>query len=577
METILDRFCLDLPSRPLKNHKILVTGATGYIGGELIPELIARGYDVKIMVRSMRPEYNERWPSVEICVADVLNYEQLVHALVGIQSAYYLIHSFYDRDCFEENDLKAARNFQKAADTNHLERIIYLGGLGEKEKDLSDHLRSRLMVGEVLSDGKTPVTFLRAAVVIGSGSSSYQIIKHLVSNCPLFIFPSWAKSKCQPIAIRDTINYLVGCLETKETIGNTYDIGGPDILTYSEMFKLQTQTIGKKRLFINSSISSVGLYAKIASLFTPISSTLIRVLFESCKNDVICRNSSIKYLIPIHLIGHSEALERAISRESQQSIFNSRHDSSPKMEIEGSKHKALEPPSSSTGFFSDINHFILNKPKIPTLISFKSNTERENYTFRILQRLGCEVTGYRILNVHSIGVNAPAKYIFEELLRWNGDSTCWPNHLAKVVKNKDRLENLYIYLFGWVHFPNWFKNSIVGRSFIPLFNLDAIRFQKTPHPSDSDNARFLLYKSSGGYPIGIFSLYVRSSIAHQQETEQSQLFLIVGFNFYGKESWSKRSPVNRVWESIHNRVTSNILYRLKQLSEWHFAKIKTGR
>ncbi|MGB5362684.1 MAG: hypothetical protein WBN17_05215 [Aureibaculum sp.] len=162
------------------------------------------------------------------------------------------------------------------------------------------------------------------------------------------------------------------------------------------------------------------------------------------------------------------------------------------------------------------------------------------------------------------------------MLRWNGDSTCWPNHLAKVVKNKDRLENLYIYLFGWVSFPNWFKNSIVGRSFIPLFNLDAIRFQKTPHPSDSDNARFLLYKSSGGYPIGIFSLYVRSSIAHQQETEQSQLFLIVGFNFYGKESWSKRSPVNRVWESIHNRVTSNILYRLKQLSEWHFAKIKTG-
>ncbi|MGB5362262.1 MAG: NAD(P)H-binding protein [Aureibaculum sp.] len=210
METILDRFCLDLPSRPLKNHKILVTGATGYIGGELIPELIARGYDVKIMVRSMRPEYKERWPSVEICVADVLNYEQLAHALVGIQSAYYLIHSFYDRDCFEENDLKAARNFRKAADTNHLERIIYLGGLGEKEKDLSDHLRSRLMVGEVLSDGKTPVTFLRAAVVIGSGSSSYQIIKHLVSNCPLFIFPSWAKSKCQPIAIRDTITYLVG-------------------------------------------------------------------------------------------------------------------------------------------------------------------------------------------------------------------------------------------------------------------------------------------------------------------------------------------------------------------------------
>jgi len=576
METILDRYCLDLPSRPLKNHKVLVTGATGYIGGELIPELVARGYDVKIMVRSMRPEFKERWPSVEICVADVLDYKQLAQAFVGIQSAYYLIHSFHSIDFFEENDLKAARNFQKAADAYNLERIIYLGGLGEKKRDLSDHLRSRLMVGESLSTGKTPVTFLRAAVIIGSGSSSYQIIKYLVSNCPLFIFPPWAKSRCQPIAIRDTINYLVGCLETKETVGNTYDIGGPDILTYSEMVKLQAQIVEKKRLVINSSVSSVGLYAKTASIFTPISSALIRVLFESCKNDVICSNSSIKDLIPIQLIGYNEALERAISRESQQSIFNRTRDSSPKVDKEGFKHKELKPPSRSTGFFSDIKHFILNKPKIPTLISFKSNIERENYAFRILQRLDTEVSRYRVLNVHKIGVNAPAKYIFEELLKWNGDSTCWPNHLAKVVKNKDRLENLYIYLFGWINFPNWFKNSLLGRSFLPLFKLDAIRFQKTPNSSDLDNARYLLYKSSGGYPIGIFTLYVRSSIAHQQETEQSQLFLIVGFNFYGKESWSERSLINRVWESIHDRVTSNILYRLKQLSEWHFAKIKTG-
>ena len=576
METVLDRYCHDLPSRPLKNHKVLVTGATGYIGGELIPELVARGYDVKIMVRSMRPEYKERWPSVEICVADVLDYEQLAHAFVGIQSAYYLIHSFYSRDCFQEVDLKAARNFQKAADAHNLERIIYLGGLGDKKKDLSDHLRSRIMVAESLRDGKTPVTFLKAAVIIGSGSSSYQIIKHLVSNCPLFIFPSWAKSRCQPIAIRDSINYLVGCLEKKETIGNTYDIGGPDIVTYSEMFKLQAQTVGKKRLFINSPFSSVGLYSKITAIFTPISSELIRVLFESCKDNVICSDSSIKELIPIHLIGHAEALERAILRESQQSKFNNKRNSSPNVNMERLDLKVPEPPSSSTGFLSDINHFILNKPKIPTLISFKSNIERENYSFRILQRLGTEVSGYRILNVHKIGVNAPAKYIFEELLKWNGDSTCWPNHMAKVVKNKDRLENLYIYLFGWVHFPNWFKNSILGRSFLPLFKLDAIRFQKTPNPTDSDNARFLLYKSSGGYPIGIFTLYVRSSIAQQQETEQSQLFLIVGFNFYGKEAWSKRSLFNRVWESIHDRVTSNILCRLKQLSEWRFSKIKKG-
>ena len=226
MKAILDRYCLDLPCRPLGNHKVMVTGATGYIGGELIPELVERGYDVKVIVRSMHPEYNERWPSVEICVADVQDNEQLSNALVGIQSAFYLIHSFYSRDGFQEIDLKLARNFQRAADAQNLERIIYLGGLGDKEEDLSDHLRSRIMVAEALREGRTPVTFLRAAVIIGSGSSSYQIIKHLVSKCPFYILPTWAKSRCQPIAIRDTIKYLVGCLETKETIGNTYQIGG---------------------------------------------------------------------------------------------------------------------------------------------------------------------------------------------------------------------------------------------------------------------------------------------------------------------------------------------------------------
>jgi uncharacterized protein YbjT (DUF2867 family) len=571
MEALLDRYCYDLPIRPLKNHKVLVTGATGYIGGELVPELVARGYDVKVMVRVMQPEYIERWPSVEICIADALDYQQLEHALSGIQSAYYLIHSFYCRDSFLEIDMKAACNFQKAADANNLERIIYLGGLGDKEKELSAHLRSRIMVAESLREGKVPVTFLRAAVIIGSGSSSYQIIKHLVSNCPLYILPSWAKSKCQPIAIRDTIKYLVGCLEKKETIGNTYDIGGPDIVTYSEMLKLQTKTAGKKRLFIKSSFSSIKLYAIIASAFTPISRILINVLFESCKNDVICSNSTIKELIPFQMIGYVEALERAITRESQQSVFKSKQ-----LDVQKFTPKLLEPPSRSTGFLSDVKHFLLNKPKIPTLISFKSNTERENYTFRILQRLGIEVSGYKIFNVHKIGVNAPAQYIFEELLEWNGESTCWPNHIAKIVKSNDRLENLYVYLFGWVHFPSWFKKSLLGRTFIPLFKLNAIHFQKTPAPSDSDSARFLLYKSSGGYPIGIFSLYVRSSISHQQETEQSQLFLIVGFNFYGVKAGSKLNLFNRVWESIHDRVTSNILYRLKQLSEWRFAKIKEG-
>ncbi|MGZ2372008.1 hypothetical protein ACXR6G_19730 [Ancylomarina sp. YFZ004] len=218
----------------------------------------------------------------------------------------------------------------------------------------------------------------------------------------------------------------------------------------------------------------------------------------------------------------------------------------------------------------------MNKPNKATLIHFDSQAERENYTYRILQRLGVEVSSFKILNIHKIGINAPAKYIFEELLKWDGDSSCWPNHIAKVINRNNSLENLSIYLFGWINFPSWIKKSLLGRSFIPLFSLNAIKIKTTPDPVGTDNARYLLYKSRGGYPIGVFSMYVRSSIPDQQETEQTQLFLMVGFNFYGKEKWSNRNLINRMWEAIHDRVTLNVMHRFKQLCEWRFEKIKKG-
>jgi len=180
------------------------------------------------------------------------------------------------------------------------------------------------------------------------------------------------------------------------------------------------------------------------------------------------------------------------------------------------------------------------------------------------------------LNIHKIGINAPAKSIFEELLKWDGDSTCWPNHIAKVVSRNNSLDNLAIYLFGWTKIPFWFKNSLLGRSFIPLFMLNAITIKIIPDPVGTDNARYLLYKSRGGYPIGVFSMYVRSSIADQQEMEQTQLFLMVGFNFYGKEKWSNVNIINRMWEAIHDRVTLNVMHRFKQLCEWRFEKFKSG-
>ena len=241
------------------------------------------------------------------------------------------------------------------------------------------------------------------------------------------------------------------------------------------------------------------------------------------------------------------------------------------MENAGTGEK--EPPPRSRGVFSDIRAFLLHKPAIPTLIAFNSEEERENYSQRIMQRLGIDVEKFVILNIHKIGIEAPATYVFEELLDWNGDSTCWPNHIAEVDRVKGSLEHIHIYMLGWKKYPFGLRNGFLGLKYIPLFDLDAIRIRHLPEPSDFDNARYLLYECSGGYPIGIFAIYVRSSIAQQGEKEQTQMFMVVGFNFYGRKDLSRRRIINRTWEKVHNRVTANIMNRFKQLCEWRLQKL----
>jgi len=226
---------------------------------------------------------------------------------------------------------------------------------------------------------------------------------------------------------------------------------------------------------------------------------------------------------------------------------------------------------------TDVLYFFLKKPAKPTLIKFKTDEDRENYNMRIVQRFGIDPDKYTMLNIHQIGVEAPPSYVFEELLRWNGDSTCWPNHLAKIQLVNNRLENIRVLLFGKEKYPFGFKNSFFGLKLLPLFNMNAIRIKKVPDPFDFDNARYLLYKCSGGYPIGIFFMYVRSSIAEMGETEQSQLFLAVGFNFFGRQDWAYRTKfVIKGWQLIHNRVSSNVISRIKQLAEWRFWKLQAN-
>ena len=234
-----------------------------------------------------------------------------------------------------------------------------------------------------------------------------------------------------------------------------------------------------------------------------------------------------------------------------------------------------KPPVISKGILTDILYFFLHRPEHPTSIKFNSSEERYEYNLRAIQRIGIDTSEYSVLNINKIGIDAPVNHIFTELMHFNGNPSCWPNHIAKVDRVHNNLEQIRMLPFGWKHYPFKFMKSFFGLPIIPLFMLNAIRVKNTPDHFDFDNARYLLYECSGGYPMGILVIYVRSSIPELGETSKSQLVFGVGFNFFGKQEWQKnRKLVSVVWEWVHNRVTANVLNRIKQLSEWRIESIQ---
>jgi uncharacterized protein YbjT (DUF2867 family) len=323
--------CHDLPSRPRPEiGRVLVTGATGYIGGRLVPELLARGYRVRVMVRALSDEYRNRWPGAEVVVADALKAESLREALHGIHAAYYLIHSLLlGQTKFESKETQAAENFRTAAEQEGVAHIIYLGALGDIRVPLSPHLRSRMRVAEELGRGRVATTVLRAAIIIGSGSASYEIIEHLVRNVPVFFVPRWAQTRCQPIAIRDVIKYLVGVLETPEACGRSFDIGGHDVLTYRQMLGTFAGLLGKRRLFVPCPFCHIGLFSYLASLVTPVPAAITRCLMEGITSEVVCQSQDIRRLLPFQPLGYREALVRALSREEQDRVHTRWSDAYP--------------------------------------------------------------------------------------------------------------------------------------------------------------------------------------------------------------------------------------------------------
>jgi uncharacterized protein YbjT (DUF2867 family) len=307
-----------------------VTGASGYIGGRLVPELLARSYAVRAMVRTLSPAYYKRWPRAEIVAADALDPASLDPALQGVDTAYYLIHSLLlGPSRFSVADIQAAVNFRDAAQRQGIRRIIYLGGLGDVRVSQSPHLRSRSQVAQELSRGSTPVTILRSAMIIGSGSASYEIIRHLVTRLPVLPIPAWARNRCQPIAVRDVVKYLVGAMETPETISRSFDIGGPEILTYEGLLRIFAQVIQKRVWFFDAPFSNIGFYSYLASLLTPVPASITRALMEGLRDEVIVLKDEIHRIVPFQPLSYREAVIRALTREEQDKVYTRWSDAYP--------------------------------------------------------------------------------------------------------------------------------------------------------------------------------------------------------------------------------------------------------
>lgn len=286
-----------------------MTGATGFIGKRLVRALVAEGYQVRCLVRKR----NEGLPpEAEQCRGDLTEPASLGAALEGIDTAYYLVHSMAAGRGFERRDRESAQNFAAAAERAQVRRVIYLGGLGETGSGLSHHLASRLEVAGLLRKGGYFTTCLRAAVIIGAGSASFETIRYLVERLPVMIAPRWVSSRCQPIAVDDVIGYLVGCLKDERTTGETFDIGGPEILTYREMLEGFARVHHRPVLIVPVPFLTPKLSSYWVGLVTPVNPSVAMPLIEGLKNEVICRDHRIRALIPLPLMRYEESVRRAL-------------------------------------------------------------------------------------------------------------------------------------------------------------------------------------------------------------------------------------------------------------------------
>lgn len=312
----------DSPAAPLV---VLVTGATGYIGGRLVPRLLEQGHVVRAMTRSKGRLRDVPWADqVEVVEADALGGTGLDRALAGVDVAYYLVHSIGSGPSFEDVDRRAAAAFGVAAKAAGVSRIVYLGGLVAEHEELSPHLASRAEVGQLLLDSGVPTAVLQAAVIIGSGSASFEMLRYLTERLPAMITPKWVNTRIQPIAVRDVLRYLVGAATLPPEVSRRFDIGGPEVLTYLEMMQRYAAVAGlRKRLIIPVPLLTPRLSGHWVNVVTPVPAALAKPLVRSLVNEVVCSEKDIAEHVPDPeegLLGFDDAVRLALLRIKEAAV-----------------------------------------------------------------------------------------------------------------------------------------------------------------------------------------------------------------------------------------------------------------
>ena len=304
------------PPSPPPKLRVLLTGATGYVGGRLVPGLLQEGHAVRCMVRNPEALRARDWAgNVEIVRGDVLDPDTLADAMEGVDIAYYLIHSLGGGAGYAARDIRAADHFASAAARAKVKRIVYLGGIFREDAAFSDHLRSRRETGEALRNAGVPVTEFRAGVIVGSGSLSFEIIRYLTERVPFLICPRWVYTRAQPIGIRDVLHYLTAAIHTPESSGKIIEIGGDEIVTYGEMMLAYARVRGLRRYMIPVPVLTPRLSSYWVDLVTPIPAAIARPLIQGLKNEVVVADDSAKTLFPdIQPVPFQTALERALRR-----------------------------------------------------------------------------------------------------------------------------------------------------------------------------------------------------------------------------------------------------------------------